>query len=457
MTPEERNIAENDLVWDFVDELAAIEAAEARLHAQRVELLARAMSLADTQKARIASTDSAQRDMPLRSIAAQLGVGIRVNDRTIQHQMNDAVQLTTLFPETVAALKRGEISRSHAAVMLDTGACLDDPEVRAAFEQVVLERAQTLTSGRLKAFARQLAEKLHPQSVTERYEEACADRRIYVVEQDDGMAQLVALLPATLAYAIMDRLTQQGKAVRSAANATPSAGESDAAGSGELPIPAASDGASAGAEAEPQVVDRRGLDQVRADLLADMLLTGAPSIDPTLDRRSGGLGAIRAKVQVTVPVTTAAGASDRGALLNGQIPIDADTARRLVGAASGFDRVMTHPITGMVLAVDRYTPAAEQDRFVDARDTHCRFPGCRMPAHRCDHDHTHDYAKGGKTEITNLACLCKRHHTLKGATDWTVTQDANGNLEWTTPAGRTYIDAPAPRVQFVPDSESAPF
>ncbi len=204
--------------------------------------------------------------------------------------------------------------------------------------------------------------------------------------------------------------------------------------------------------------DERTIDQIRADLVADMLLTGAPAIDPTLDATPGGLGAIRATVQITVPVTTLTGVTSSGAELDGIAPVDPETARRLAGDAPGWDRVMTDPVTGMVLAVDRYHPTAAQQRFLNARDQHCRTPGCRRPARLCDHDHTHDHARGGPTDIRNLACLCKRHHALKHATDWTVRQLPGGTLEWTSPAGQSYLDHPPRRVVFVPgDDTAAPF
>ncbi len=111
----------------------------------------------------------------------------------------------------------------------------------------------------------------------------------------------------------------------------------------------------------------------------------------------------------------------------------------------------------MVLAVDRYRPAEQQRRYLEARDRHCRFPGCRVPVRRCDLDHTHDAADGGPTEVGNLAHLCKRHHTLKHETAWTVRQTRDGTLEWTSPTGRRHRDEPSPRVTFTPDGDPPPF
>ena len=117
--------------------------------------------------------------------------------------------------------------------------------------------------------------------------------------------------------------------------------------------------------------------------------------------------------------------------------------------------MLTHPVTGAILAVDRYRPGEDLKRLLRVRDEHCRFPGCRMPAHRCDLDHTHDAALGGDTCDGNLAHLCRRHHTLKHATPWTVRQRPGGILEWTSPTGRTYTDTPEPVLRFTPEHRPA--
>lgn len=54
-----------------------------------------AFALAETQKARIPSTRSKERDMPLRAIAAELGLAVRMNDRTMQSHIWEAYQLST--------------------------------------------------------------------------------------------------------------------------------------------------------------------------------------------------------------------------------------------------------------------------------------------------------------------------------------------------------------------------
>ncbi|MGQ0630427.1 MAG: HNH endonuclease signature motif containing protein [Sporichthyaceae bacterium] len=60
-----------------------------------------------------------------------------------------------------------------------------------------------------------------------------------------------------------------------------------------------------------------------------------------------------------------------------------------------------------------YTPSAKLARAIKARDKHCRIPGCRVPAARCELDHTFAFRLGGTTVTFNLACVCKFHHGVR--------------------------------------------
>jgi hypothetical protein len=61
-----------------------------------------------------------------------------------------------------------------------------------------------------------------------------------------------------------------------------------------------------------------------------------------------------------------------------------------------------------------------------------------------------------KTSECNLANFCRRHHTVKHATDWQVRQLGNGVLEWISLTGRRYLDKPPSLVQFVPSRDLQP-
>ncbi|NUT35802.1 MAG: DUF222 domain-containing protein [Hamadaea sp.] len=87
-------------------------------------------------------------------------------------------------------------------------------------------------------------------------------------------------------------------------------------------------------------------------------------------------------------------------------------------------------------------PSAPMRRWIAARDTTCRAPGCTHPARTCDIDHTHDHHDGGPTTDDNLGLLCRHHHRLKHETDHHVQQTEPGTFRWTTPHGKTHDVTP---------------
>ncbi|MFF2633986.1 DUF222 domain-containing protein [Microbacterium sp. NPDC058021] len=405
----------------------------AALQAEELRLLARADAIAAEQTARVPSSAGREREMPLRAIAAEVGAVLRRSDRVMQDRLHDASVLVTGFAATVAALRAGRIDMGHVRLIQDAGARIDDPEARARFEQAALVVCERETPGRARPIVAMIAQKLHPVPLAERHADAVGQRRVWVRDLDDGMAELAAALPAVLAYAIRDRLTEYAREIVAARRRVATeAGDAEETGD---------------ATPEATVPDTRTTDQVRADVLADLLLTGAatgPAFDGDLLAGSG----VRARVQIVIPTDTLTGTGTTPAELVGYGPIDPDTARRLAATAKIWERVFVSPSTGAVTHVDTYRPSRAQRRHLDARDEHCRFLGCRRPVHRCDHDHTHDAAHGGPTTLCNLANLCLRHHTMKHATAWSVVQLAGGILEWTSPTGRVYPDVPRRMLEF---------
>lgn len=235
------------------------------------------------------------------------------------------------------------------------------------------------------------------------------------------MAVLTALLPATLAHAARDRIAAMAHSVHRASSAR----------------------------------DTRSLAEIRADMLADLLLTGHATAHITADSVPF-LESVRPHVQIVIPAATLVGGDEPAELATGSV-VDAATARLLVSAATGWDRLFLHPAGVAVTAVDRYRPSEKQRRLLAARDRHCRFPGCRVSVHRCDVDHTIAAAEGGPTDVSNLAHLCRRHHTLKHRSAWRVRQHPDGTLEWTTPSGQRHEDRPAHGLVFTAASDPPPF
>jgi hypothetical protein len=373
-------------------------------------------------------------ELALREVASELAAAEHLSDRTMQTQIGRAMTLVDDYPHSLAAWEAGAITRTHVQVIIDVGSALP-VDARAEFDLLAVATADGLSPGRLRSRLAMLAERLHPTTITERHHRGRDTRCVRIVTGQDGMSDLIATLPTVLAVGICDRLTQQARTIVDARGNT-----------NEI------------------VTDERTTAQLRADILTDLLLTAAPEADPTrTDDGPGTLGTIRARIQVIVPaltLLTPKGENLDPADLVGHGPLDADTARTLADTTTlPWDRVITHPITGAVLHTDTYHRTTAIDRHLRARDRHCRWPGCTVPATRSEVDHTHDHALGGETTITNLAHLCQRHHTQKQFTRWTVKQLPGGVLEWTSPTGRTYTDEPlpySPAVRFLPHDPPPP-
>ena len=434
-------------VSDVVAALVDAERQLAQVQARQLALLARAGAIAAEQIERIPIASQREREMPLRSMAAELGAALRKSDRGMQNRIHRAGVMCARFPATVAALSEGRIDIAHLRIIEESGARIGDADARAMFEQAALAVAERETAGRAKPIIATLAHRIDPAPATERHATAAETRRVWVRDLDDGMAELVALLPAHLAHAVHDRVTRCARSLRDLLPSDPEHPSVPQTDGSDVPGAAADRDAGAAVAA-----DTRTMDQRRADVFSDLLLTGHATAAASDSARCASQ-AIIAHVQVTVPAATLAG-REVPAMLVGHGPLEPCTARHLASLAPAWDRLFIDASTGSVADTDRYRPTSAQRRLLRARDEHCRFPGCRASVWVCDIDHTVDYATGGRTGVCNLAHLCKRHHTLKHNTAWTVVQLDGGVLMWTTPTGRVYTDVPARRLEFTATANS---
>jgi hypothetical protein len=433
---------------------AAAVAAAASAEAHVMAVLAEAQAVGLERVAEIPRSAGREAELPLRALAAELGACARQPDRSVQRRMNDAHTLVNRFAATFEALAAGAVSVGHVRAIVEHGVKLSDPETRAGFEAEALERAASTTPGRLGPQLARLVEQVQPTTFAERHTVARKSGGVWVRDVEDGMSELFLRGPSVPVHGIHDMVTHVARDVLNTAHAAEAA-DAEAAGAAEAGDPLADAGVAGGT-----IVDSRSLDQVRADVLIEMVLTHRIDTETGegLGDGHGGLASIRATVNVTVPALALAGVTEDPAELVGRAPIDLDTARILAATAPGWERVLADPITGGVLAVDRYTRSADLTRYLRVRDPHCRFPGCRMPTHRCDVDHGQDFALGGATDHRNLCALCRRHHVLKGETPWRVKHRPGGVIEWTSPGGLHYTDTPPPvTIGFVPDPDDAPF
>lgn len=357
-------------------------------------------------------------------VAARLGTTRAAGQRIVGEAMG-----LEQVPQVWDALDRGAVDPRKAAMLCDEILALP-PLLRFDVASEVVPLAGGLTIPALRGRIRRRAMAADPEAARRAHERERRGRYVSLEPVRDGMAWLHAYLPAPDAVAVHAALTAM-------ADAAPSD-------------------------------DPRGVDERRADALVDVVtrwLDAGTCPDGTpLPRRQRR----RPHLQVTVAASTLAGDNDAPAELDGYGPISADMARQIARDAT-WSAVGVDPRTGEARAVrgDRggrarggappgYRPPAALADDVLTRDRTCTFPGCRVPAMRCDLDHIEPFdptlPAEDQTVGTNLHALCRHHHNLKTHGGWRVERDeATGRTLWTAPTGHEYVREPvsAPRARLV--------
>lgn len=77
-----------------------------------------------------------------------------------------------------------------------------------------------------------------------------------------------------------------------------------------------------------------------------------------------------------------------------------------------------------------HEPSFELRATIWLRDLTCRYPGCNVPAHKCDMDHVINHAAGGWTTASNLQSLCRKHHNAKTDRRVRATMNTKGHVTW---------------------------
>jgi hypothetical protein len=362
------------------------------------------------------------------------------------------------LPEVEDALRRGRIDERRAVVLVDGAMDLPREHRRDVVAGLVGDAdadgpAGHLTAPRLRDRLRRAIVAFDPDGGPRRRERARADRNVRFEPAGECMAYLTALLSADDAARARAGLDALAVAVRR----TP--GES------------------------------RTLDQVRADTLVALLSGSRPVIgcdghpspvaEPLgaagfpADGRWAGVVApevavpgappsgdspelavawtaptVRTVVHVTVAASTLLGVDDHPGDLAGFGPIPADLARELAtGDDVTWQRIVTDPLTGIATDVSRrtYRPGRVLGDLVRVRDATCTFPGCAVPAWRCDLDHVERFDfegtdRVGQTRADNLHPVCRHHHNLKTHHGWSASRDpVTGVVEWEGPTGHRHL------------------
>ena len=361
----------------------------------------------------------------------------------------EAILLTTTLAPSWSELFAGRIGVRHVTVLVDL---LGDapPHVAAEVQRRVLPGAEGMTAPVLRERVRRLLYRLDAEARERRRREAAGRADVHVWRLGDGMSRLAVDLPTPQAVACADALDQYARWLRA---------EGDERPIGVLRTAVAAD------------LVLRPWDTSRPPVTA--LLTvhaAAPSLLPDGDPAQG-----REPCEVDGQVVSAAQCRE---LLRGLEVLGLAAPPR----GGGVEVAVGDPVTGELLAVatraelrraagrghrrrvrrrggpgveaegpglvppratTSYRPTAAQKRHLRARDRHCRMPGCRRRAGRCDVDHATAYRDGGPTACWNLCCLCRRHHRIKTfARGWRFELLADGRLIVRTPSGVSRASRP---------------
>ncbi|MGH8774332.1 MAG: DUF222 domain-containing protein [Jiangellaceae bacterium] len=345
-----------------------------------------------------------------RAAASEISPALHISPGQARSRVELACELVDEMAATLAELRAGRIDGYRARVIAEETRPLE-PAARRDTEAKLLTKAHRHTATRLRAAARKVVLAVDPAGAQKRHQQARLGRAVArPCPEPDGMASALIRLPA-------EDLAAFWTAVDAAARARKTPEEA------------------------------RTLDQLRADVLADLGWSALEAgtlgccnphcAHPRL--RLPGRPGRAATVNITVALTTLIGLDETPAHLDGYGPITAETARR-IAAHGTWRRLLTDPATGAVLDVGRtrYTPPPDLAEHVIARDRTCRFPTCTWPARDCDLDHTTPFDEGGQTSAANLGPLHRGHHNGKTRRLWKLTQPRPGRFIWTSATGHTY-------------------
>jgi hypothetical protein len=384
-----------------LDYLAALDRQESWICALKQEaLVAIAGEVADEDGGIFGAVDDEERE--------DIATALRLSPTTAQSRIDVARVLVSHLPNTISALATGEISTAHANVIAkETATAIRNglsEEGVFRVEQAALAYAEFHTPGQVATKVKTTIAKFSPEEFEEIVDRARDSRRVSCYPEADGMATVVAILPAEDAQTVMKSI-----------EAYILKRNQDDEGDAEWSMLSA--------------------DMKRADALtyiaSQALASMADDVRP--HRRPISIG-------VAVDLQTLLGLAENPGQLAGYGAIPASVARRLA-ADGNWQRFISDPTTGNLLDFGRekYTPPQELVDYLLARDRVCRFPGCRRTGQSSDIDHALSWESGGETNPANLGLLCRRHHRMKTHGGWKLESNADGSCTWESPVGKQFF------------------
>nr|WP_255375895.1 HNH endonuclease signature motif containing protein [Saccharomonospora sp. CUA-673] len=372
------------LTSSLLGELDRVRADRARLDAREAVLLARLESV---------ESDFAGLVEALRPV-------LRGSRAQVEKRVALASTLASDHPGVLAAMARGEIDAYGASRVVAVTSGMSAAQVRQVDSQLAAKLSSAPTStfmpDNLAAHTRKIANSVDPDGQAARARVARRGRKVELVHGENAMSRLTAHVPVEVASAAYARVDALAKALRRAGSS-------------------------------------RSMDQLRADVTADLLLG-----------RDVGVTApeTAATVSLHMPASTALGITNSGCTLDGYGTIPAPIAREIMtNPHSTWRKVLCDPTTGTPTSLGRTRrrPSATIRELVRIRDRECVVPWCHRPATHTDFDHEQPWTDGGPTSATNGTSRCRHHHRLKHHPRWTHSHNpTRGTTTITTPHGTTY-------------------
>jgi hypothetical protein len=419
--------------WSDAELLVQIEGAhrhEAMAMATKLAAIAQLLARRTEEQLAI-EADAKSMITGFAATAAEVGAAMNMSAARARAFVRQGEDLATRLPAVGALLAQGEVDFATVEIVLSRTELVDDDLIA----QVDADLAEAITgwgSWSRKAVINAVDQAVHTvdrDAAKKRRVRAYDDRHVSIEVGLDGTAKLRATFSADEGAAYEARLSAMAKSV---------------------------------CGNDPRTLRQRRLDALVALRDGHQLACGCPDPhcpsrpahqDPAAPEQHAQAStqpaapapATQVVINVIATAATVAGHSEAPGYLAGIGVIDAELVREL--ARDATRRLVEEPIVSEKQAL-RYRPSAALARFIRCRDLTCRFPGCTVPAERCDIDHTEpfnhdDPTAGGLTVAENLACYCREHHRDKTFhPGWRDQQLADGTIIWTSPIGRTYRTTP---------------
>ena len=422
-----------------VDYLAAIDRQEAWFYAWKQEAL---VAIAGEEPHEGSGIFGIVDDEEREDVATAL----RLSPTTAQNRIDVARTLVGHLPNTISALATGEISAAHANVIAkETATAIRNglnEEAVFRVEQTALAHAEFHTPGQVANKVKTTIAKLAPEEFEDLVEKARDARRVSCYPEADGMATVVAILPAEDAQTVMKSIEafiikKNNQDAAEIARVSELLEEMQSLSNSDL------------SETEIQ----ESMTKLKEELIASsdwsLLSADMKRADALTHIASQALSSLADVVQphrrpvslsVSIDLPTLFGLAENPGQLAGYGAIPASVARILAADAT-WQRFISDPTTGNLLDFGRetYVPPQELVDFLLARDRSCRFPGCRRSGQLSDIDHAQSWETGGETNPANLGLLCRRHHRMKTHGGWNLISNPDGSCLWRSPLGKEFF------------------